>query len=151
MSRTRSVIKFMLKGTKPASGSSLPDGESQGAMVGYGDGLVKAIEVVFTPILFALIGVFLDYKFQTAPLLTLGFLFFGITGMAIKLWYTSFGSNSDSGFLQSGSTSARVVRRSQMKSLGKGELLGGDLEVPSDLDLTFDRGVNSKGALHKDE
>ncbi|TAN22499.1 MAG: AtpZ/AtpI family protein [Actinomycetota bacterium] len=138
MSRTRAIVDFMIKGAKPKSSSDferVPSDSSQ-----MGDGFVKAFEMVLTPILFCLLGVFLDFKFGTAPILTLGFLFFGIAGMVIKLWYESFAPQSSSRFLQNGESSSRVIRRSQIKPVEMGELLGGDLEVPSDLDLTLDDG-----------
>ena len=141
MSRTRSFVKFMVKGTRPSASTSGQNGV--GGPDHFGDGVVKAFEVVLAPVLFALIGLAVDYKFQTAPLFTLGFLFFGIAGMIIKLWYVSFGPQSSSQFLQSGDSSSKVVRRSQIKPVVTGELLGGDLEVPKDLDLTFDRGSKS--------
>ncbi|MDA8081699.1 MAG: AtpZ/AtpI family protein [Actinomycetota bacterium] len=138
MSKTRSFVRFMVKGNRPSASSgeqNRVDGPGQ-----FGEGVVKAFEVVLTPILFALIGLAIDYEFNTTPLFTLGFLFFGIAGMTIKLWFVSFGPQSSPQFLQSGDSSSRVVRRSQITPVVTGELLGGDLDVPKDLDLTFDRG-----------
>ena len=139
MSRTKAIVDFMIKGTKPKNYSGESENLSSNSPH-LGDGFVKAFEMVLTPILFCLLGVFLDYKFNTAPILTLGFLFFGIAGMVIKLWYKSFAPESSSRFLQNEESSSRVVRRSQIKPVEMGELLGGDLEVPSDLDLTLDNG-----------
>ncbi len=141
MSRTRSFVKFMVKGNRPSASSN--EQNRVGGPDQFGEGVVKAFEVVLTPILFALIGLAVDYKFHTAPLFTLGLLFFGIAGMTIKLWYVSFGPQSSPQFLQSGDSSSKVVRRSQITPVVTGELLGGDLEVPKDLDLTFDRGSES--------
>ena len=120
--------------------SSSEVGSTRPESARFGDGVVKAFEVVLTPILFALIGVAIDQRLNTAPLFTLGLLFFGIAGMTIKLWYVSFRPQSLSQFLQSGESSSRVVRRSQIKPVEVGELLGADLEIPPDLDLTLDRG-----------
>ncbi|NNN19011.1 MAG: AtpZ/AtpI family protein [Acidimicrobiaceae bacterium] len=137
MSRTRAVIGFMVRGTKPKSLLDDPNASVSGSSQ-VGDGFVKVLEMVLTPIIFALVGVALDYKFNTAPILTLAFLFFGVLGMVIKLWYVSFAPQSSSRFLQSGESSSRVIRRSQIKPVEMGELLGGDLEIPSDLDLTME-------------
>jgi len=139
MSRTKAFIGFMIRGTKSKSPLNDPNTSVSGSSQ-LGDGFVKAFEMVLTPIVFALVGVVLDYKFNTAPILTLVFLFFGVLGMVIKLWYVSFSPQSSSRFLQSGESSSRVIRRSQIKPLEMGELLGGDLEVPSDLDLTMEKG-----------
>lgn len=138
MNRTRSLVKFMIRGTKPKE----PVETSEGIPVEstrFGDGVVRAFELVFTPIIFALIGLALDNKLNTTPIFTLGFFFFGIAGMTIKLWYISFAPQSSPEFLQSGESSSKVIRRSKIKSVELGELLGGDLEVPADLDLTLDR------------
>jgi len=139
VSRTGSFVNFLIKGAKPVASSGEQEGVGGGSG-SFGDGVLKAFEVVLTPILFALIGVAVDYQFNTAPIFTLGFLFFGIAGMIIKLWYVSFRPESSSGFLQSGDSSSKVIRQSQIKPVVMGELLGGDLEVPPDLDLTLDRG-----------
>ncbi len=137
MARIEGVLRFLIRGTKPASQSfagSKPGSQSQG----NGDGVIKAFEVVFTPIILALIGVFIDYRLNTAPIFTLGLLVFGVVGMAIKLWYHTFAVGISSEFLQSGQSSTRVIRRSHIKPLGEGDLLGANLEIPSDLDLSLD-------------
>lgn len=145
MSKLEKFAKFIVKGAKPnldrgndpASSNSLSSGMG-------GDGVVKAFEVVLTPVLFALLGVFVDYKFNTAPIFTLGFLFFGIAGMVIKLWYGTFTAGLSSQFLQNDESSTRVIRRSQIKPVGRGELLGGDLDIPSELDLRLDKSLGSE-------
>ncbi len=139
MSRTKSFVTFMVRGVKPA-GAAAGTGQDN---TRFGDGVVKAFEVVMTPVVFALIGLGVDYKLRTAPWFTLGLFFFGIAGMTVKLWYVSFRSQSLPEFLQNGDSSSKVVRRSLIKPVELGELLGGDLEVPPDLDLSLDRGVES--------
>ncbi len=142
MSRTKSFVNFMVKGAKSRDISPDGTGSSQ-SYARFGDGVVRAFEIVLTPVLFALIGLGIDYKLSTTPWFTLGFFFFGIIGMIAKLWYVSFGSESFSQFLQSGDSSSKVIRRSLIKPVELGELLGGDLEVPPDLDLTLDRGAEA--------
>lgn len=146
MSRLHSFARFMVKGTKRPTVSG-----KSGAGPGFDDGVVKVFEVVMTPILFSLIGLAVDYKFNTAPIFILSFLFFGIAGMAIKLWYGTFAPGSSPSFSHNDETSTRVVRRSQIKPVGEGELLGGNLELSSELDLTLDRGIRSENLMAENE
>lgn len=145
MNKLEKFAKFMVRGTTSSSDRIGSENDENRITSGMGgDGVVKAFEVVITPVVFALIGVFIDYKVHTAPVFTLGFLFFGIAGMVIKLWYGTFTGGISSQFLHNGESSARVIRRSQIKPVCRGELLGGDLHVPSDLDLSLDNGVGFK-------
>lgn len=146
MSRLNSFARFMVKGTKRPNDSAVSAAES-----GFGDGVVKVFEIVMTPVLFSLIGLAVDYKFDTAPIFTLSFLFFGIAGMAIKLWYGTFAPGSSLSFSCSDESSTKVVRRSQIRPLGKGELLGGDLELSPELDLTLDKGIRSENLIAENE
>lgn len=54
---------------------------------GFGDGLTQAFEMAVTPILFALLGVFLDGQFGTRPLLTVILAVFAMVGAFLRTWY----------------------------------------------------------------
>lgn len=54
---------------------------------GFGDGLTQAFEMAVTPILFALLGVFLDGQFGTRPLLTVVLTVFAMVGAFLRTWY----------------------------------------------------------------
>lgn len=54
---------------------------------GYGDGLGQAIELIASPVVLALVGVFLDSRFGTAPLFFLIFLVFGAAGSFAAAYY----------------------------------------------------------------
>lgn len=150
MARIEGVLRFLIRGTKPTP-ESVTSSEAASRLQGNGDGVIKAFEVVFTPIIFALIGVFIDYKLNTAPIFTLGLLVFGVVGMAIKLWYHTFAIGISSSFLQSDQSSTRVIRRSHIKPLDEGDLLGANLEIPSDLDLSLDRTSVGERTLERNQ
>lgn len=144
MRAVRSFASLMLRGVKPSpvgEQAKGPDDRGPAAISGFGDGVSKAFEVALTPILFSLIGVGIDYKLSTAPIFTMVFLAFGIAGMAVKLWFAGFGTESAAGFLHGGDSSAKVLRRSRITPVEVGDLLGGDLEIPEELDLSFDPGA----------
>lgn len=141
MSKLSKFAHFLTKGVE---GSSNRAGSEANVQAAPTDGVVKVFDVVLTPVLFAMIGLAVDYKFSTAPIFTLTFLFFGVAGMAIKLWYGSFGGSSSNSISHNGESSTKVVRRSSIVPVSKGDLLGGDLAVPDDLDLTFDGNSNPK-------
>jgi F0F1-type ATP synthase assembly protein I len=54
---------------------------------GFGNALALAIEMVMTPILFALLGWALDRWLGTTPLLLIVLALFGVVGMALKTYY----------------------------------------------------------------
>jgi F0F1-type ATP synthase assembly protein I len=54
---------------------------------GYGDGLTQALSLVVGPVLFGLLGWFLDTKLGTAPWLLIGFALFGILAAAVTAFY----------------------------------------------------------------
>ena len=54
---------------------------------GFGDGLSQAVEMAVTPVLFALIGVFLDRRLGTGPLLAVGLAIFAMVGNFVKAYY----------------------------------------------------------------
>ena len=54
---------------------------------GYGDGLTQALSLVVGPVLFGLLGWFLDTKFGTGPWLMIAFALFGILAAAVTAYY----------------------------------------------------------------
>jgi F0F1-type ATP synthase assembly protein I len=54
---------------------------------GYGDGLTQALTLVVGPVLFGLLGAFLDSRFGTAPLLMLVFGLFGVAAACVTAYY----------------------------------------------------------------
>jgi F0F1-type ATP synthase assembly protein I len=54
---------------------------------GYGDGLTQALTLVVGPVLFGLLGAFLDSKFGTSPLLMLVFGLFGLLAACVTAFY----------------------------------------------------------------
>jgi F0F1-type ATP synthase assembly protein I len=54
---------------------------------GFGNALALAVEMVVTPLLFALGGWFLDRALGTAPAFTVVFGLFAAVGFAIRIYY----------------------------------------------------------------
>lgn len=54
---------------------------------GFGDGLSQALEMSVTPVLFALLGLFLDRRVGTVPLFAVGFFLFAMVGLFVKAYY----------------------------------------------------------------
>jgi len=54
---------------------------------GFGDALAQAVEMVVTPLLFALAGWWLDGRFGTAPVLVAVFSAIGVLGVAARTYY----------------------------------------------------------------
>jgi hypothetical protein len=54
---------------------------------GFGDGLSQAVEMSVTPVLFALLGLFLDRRVGTVPLFAVGFSIFAMVGVFVKAYY----------------------------------------------------------------
>ena len=54
---------------------------------GFGNALALAIEMVMTPLLFALLGWALDRWLGTSPVLLIALALFGVVGMAVKTYY----------------------------------------------------------------
>jgi F0F1-type ATP synthase assembly protein I len=54
---------------------------------GYGDGLTQALTLVVGPVLFGLLGAFLDSKLGTAPLFLLVFGLFGVLAASVTAFY----------------------------------------------------------------
>ena len=54
---------------------------------GYGDGLTQALTLVVGPVLFGLLGAFLDSRLGTAPLFLLLFGLFGVLAACVTAYY----------------------------------------------------------------
>jgi F0F1-type ATP synthase assembly protein I len=54
---------------------------------GFGDALAQAFEFAVVPILFALLGLWLDHRFDSGPLWVVVCSAFGITGVCVKTIY----------------------------------------------------------------
>ena len=54
---------------------------------GYGDGLSQALSLVVGPVLFGLLGAFIDSKLGTAPLFLLVFGLFGVLAACVTVFY----------------------------------------------------------------
>jgi F0F1-type ATP synthase assembly protein I len=61
--------------------------DRQATWQGFGDALALGVEMVVTPLLFALFGWWLDGVFGTGPVLAIGFGAFGIVGTAMRVYY----------------------------------------------------------------
>ena len=56
---------------------------------GFSDALGMAVEIVVSPLLFALFGYWLDGRFGTGPVLAIAFGLLGVFAIALRsyLWY----------------------------------------------------------------
>jgi len=54
---------------------------------GYGDGLTQALTLVVAPVLFGLIGAFIDRLMGTSPLFLLVLGFVGVLGACVTAYY----------------------------------------------------------------
>ena len=63
--------------------------ERQATWQGFSDALAMAVELVATPLLFALLGYGLDRWFGTRPVLAIVLGLFGLTGIVLRtyFWY----------------------------------------------------------------
>lgn len=59
----------------------------RGLWNGLGEGMAQALELVVTPVLFALAGVWLDGRLGTAPWFAVGLLLFAILGVTVAAYY----------------------------------------------------------------
>lgn len=64
-------------------------GARRGLYQGLDDANVRAIQLVVTPLLMALLGVFLDHKFGTRPFIAIGLGVLGLFGECVRA-YTSY-------------------------------------------------------------
>jgi F0F1-type ATP synthase assembly protein I len=61
--------------------------EHQATWQGFSDALAMAVEFVATPLLFALLGYWLDHVFGTAPVLAIVLGLIGLTGVVLRTYY----------------------------------------------------------------
>lgn len=54
---------------------------------GLGDGLSQAFEMAVTPVLFTLLGVFIDRRLETAPVFAVALAVFAVVGTFVKAYY----------------------------------------------------------------
>ena len=54
---------------------------------GFSDALVRAVEIVVTPLIFGTLGYLVDRAVDTTPVLALSLFFLGLAGVAVKLYY----------------------------------------------------------------
>ena len=62
-------------------------GERQELYSGFGNSLIWAVEFAVTPVLFGLIGHFLDSRLGVGPWLTIALVVFAIAGLAVRAYY----------------------------------------------------------------
>lgn len=63
------------------------DRDQQTVWQGFGDGLTQAVEMALLPIVFALIGLFVDRAVGTTPIFTVALAVFGTVGTFLKTYY----------------------------------------------------------------
>lgn len=61
--------------------------DRQATYRGFSNALGQAVEMVVTPLLFALFGYWLDGVFDIRPVLTIAFAAIGVVGMALRTYY----------------------------------------------------------------
>jgi F0F1-type ATP synthase assembly protein I len=61
--------------------------DRQATWQGFGDALALGVEMVFTPLLFAAAGWWLDRRFGTGPLLAIGLGLLGLVGVMVRVYY----------------------------------------------------------------
>lgn len=61
--------------------------ERRATWQGFGEGLTQAVEMAATPVLFALLGLFLDGRFHTRPILTVALAVFAMVGSFLRAYY----------------------------------------------------------------
>ena len=62
--------------------------DRQATWNGFGNALSQAVEFVAGPLLFALLGWFLDRLFGTGPVLAISLGLFGLAGVVARAYYT---------------------------------------------------------------
>ena len=67
--------------------SRLNPNDRRATWQGVGDGLTQALEMSVTPVLFSLLGLFLDRRVGTVPLFAVGFSVFAMVGVFVKAYY----------------------------------------------------------------
>lgn len=61
--------------------------DRRGLWQGFGEGLTQGFELALTPVVFALLGLYLDGRFDTRPALTIGLAVFATAGVFLRAWY----------------------------------------------------------------
>jgi F0F1-type ATP synthase assembly protein I len=61
--------------------------ERQATWQGFSDALAMAVEFVAVPLLFALLGYWLDHEFGTGPLLAIVLGLIGLVGIVLRTYY----------------------------------------------------------------
>jgi hypothetical protein len=54
---------------------------------GFGNGLSRAFEFAFTPVVFGGLGYAVDRRLDLIPVVTIVAVLFGLTGMFLRMWY----------------------------------------------------------------
>lgn len=54
---------------------------------GMGEGMTRSFDVAVTPVLFSLLGLFIDSRLGTTPAFTLILFVFAVVGVFVRLWY----------------------------------------------------------------
>jgi len=62
-------------------------GDKRELYSGFGNSLVLAFEFAATPLLFGLIGHFVDGRLGTGPWLTIILVVFALTGLTVRIYY----------------------------------------------------------------
>jgi F0F1-type ATP synthase assembly protein I len=61
--------------------------DRQATYNGFGQALSQAVEFVAVPLLFGLLGLFIDHLAGTRPLFTVIFAVFGLVGISVRMYY----------------------------------------------------------------
>jgi F0F1-type ATP synthase assembly protein I len=64
-----------------------PLADHQALYNGFGNALAQAVEFVATPVIFLLVGLWLDHRFGTAPVLMLVFFALALVGVSVSAYY----------------------------------------------------------------
>jgi F0F1-type ATP synthase assembly protein I len=67
--------------------AAAPPRDRQANWQGLGDGLSQAVEMAVTPVLFALIGLFIDDRVGTTAIFALAFAIFAMVANFVKAYY----------------------------------------------------------------
>jgi F0F1-type ATP synthase assembly protein I len=75
---------------KPRSGSSRerkPLADHQALYNGFGNALAQAVEFVATPVIFLLVGRWLDHRLGIGPVFMLGLFLLALVGVSVSAYY----------------------------------------------------------------
>lgn len=65
----------------------MEQGDRRVVWQGFGDGLTQAVEIAVTPILFAVLGLWLDRRVGTTPVFGVALAVFAMVGVFLRAWY----------------------------------------------------------------